>query len=139
MTSARNPRSQRFPVTHFAEGTWIECEDAAGPKGAMLRRGKALVHDESSSKLRAVRASIPDSYISIPAKTKMAFITGPAPNGAVYAEFLVNGFISIRESDGALEFTHDGVVPLQSIQHPDNLNNPHNYTASGRLRKGIKK
>ena len=139
MTTACNARSQRFPVTQLAEGTWIECEDAAGPKGLMTRRGKALVHDERGTKLRTVRAGIPDTFVSIPAKTKMSFITGPGPNGSVYAEFPVKGFLSIREIDGALEFSHDGVVPPQSIQHPDNLNNPHNYAASGRLRKGLTK
>lgn len=138
MTSARNPRSQRFLVTHFAEGTWIECEDAAGPRGAVTRRGQALVPDARDLTLRTIRAGIPDSYVSIPAKTKMAFITGPGPKGAVYAEFSVKGYVSF-DSNGALVFTHDGVVPPQSIDHPDNPNNPHNYTASGRLRKGIKK
>lgn len=69
-------------------GTWIDNEEKAYPHGGFTRHGKAVLRENEFVKLAlpygqivAFRASIPDTYFSIPArftykgKQYKAFIT----------------------------------------------------------------
>lgn len=121
--------------TEFEEGTWIEAEDAAGPDGGLTRKGMALCRDAEGTSLRAIRAGIPDSFVSIPAKTRCAYVTRYTPKGPAVELLTVKGYASL--DNGALIFTPSD-VPKRCVYHPDHLDNPENYTNSGRLKASRK-
>lgn len=121
--------------TELAEGTWIEGEDAAGPYGALTRKGMALCCDAEGTSLRAIHAGIPDSFVSIPAKARLAYITGYTSKGPKVELCAVKGYVSL--DSGALVF-NPTEYPKRCVYHPDHLDNPANYTDSGRLKASRK-
>ncbi len=68
-----------IPNTTFPDGTWLEGEEFAYPKGGFTRRAYAECEDGT---MRLVKCSIPDTFFSIPARAKI--------NGK-----MVKGFLSI--------------------------------------------
>jgi hypothetical protein len=76
------PRDHRFygmPVVHMmgGNGTWVEAEELAYPKGGLTRRAYVECQD---GKRRVVRCGIPDTYTTIPA---VAVISGKRTKGYV--------------------------------------------------------
>lgn len=74
-------------IRRYAQGTWLQSEEAAYPRGGMTRRGRAKWPD---GKLRRVWAGIPDTFYTIPA---YGFKQGKR----------VKGFLTV-DDDGALIF-----------------------------------
>lgn len=56
--------SQLVESMRASQGTWLQSEEYAGPRNAYNRKGEALLFDGS---VRAVRAKLPDTAMSIPA------------------------------------------------------------------------
>ncbi len=54
--------------TTFPDGTWLESETFAYPKGGFTRKAYASFADGSK---RIVTVSIPDTYFSIPARARV--------------------------------------------------------------------
>jgi hypothetical protein len=80
--------------------TWLDPEERAYPRGGFTRRGRAVLRENEHNPValpygqaRAVRASIPDTYFSIPARVRHAGRT-------------VAGYLS-RNDDGPWVFTPD--------------------------------
>lgn len=64
--TVRSPHalSQLVESMRASQGTWLQPEGYAGPRNAYNRKGEALLFDGS---VRAVRAKLPDTAMSIPA------------------------------------------------------------------------
>lgn len=64
--TVRSPHalSQLVESMRASQGTWLQSEGHAGPRNAYNRKGEALLYDGS---VRAVRAKLPDTAVSIPA------------------------------------------------------------------------
>ena len=81
--------------------TWLDPEERAYPRGGFTRRGRARLRKNSTDpfppdlpygQTRVVRASIPDTYFSIPARLRFAGRT-------------VKGFLTL--DNGEWQFTPD--------------------------------
>lgn len=88
----------------FAKGTWLDPEELSYPSGSITagRKAKALCSD---GKVRTCQVGIPDTFFSIPARTK-AFgktITGFVHISDNWKEDLVCG-----NDKPVLRFTADG-------------------------------
>ena len=69
-----------YPVETFGGGTWLEPEEFTYPSGGFLRRARVRVvrnpHAPSAlpaevyGELRTVKASIPDTFFSVPARLR---------------------------------------------------------------------
>jgi len=77
-------------VHKYAQGTYLQAEEAAYPHGRMTRRGRALWPD---GKIRRVWAGLPDSFFSIPAYGRLRGRR-------------VKGFLTVTE-DGVLVFNYE--------------------------------
>lgn len=77
-------------VHKYAQGTYLEVEEAAYPNGRMARRGLAKWPD---GKLRRVYAGLPDTFYSIRA---FGYLKGK----------YVRGFLTV-DDDGALIFNFE--------------------------------
>lgn len=77
-------------VHKYAQGTYLEAEEASYPNGRMARRGLAKWPD---GKLRRVYAGLPDSFYSIRA---FGYLKGK----------YVKGFLTV-DDDGALIFNFE--------------------------------
>jgi len=73
----------------YAQGTWLQSEEAAYPHGRMTRRGLAKWPD---GKLRRVWAGISDTFYSVPA---YGYLRGKR----------VKGFLTVEE--GVLVFNYE--------------------------------
>ncbi len=89
MWNSNEPEIQFFDAD---KRTWLDDESVAYPNGAMRRRGRAVVRRNPHNPIvlpygdvHAVRASIPDTYFSIPAKLRIGRLT-------------VRGFVSVDET-----------------------------------------
>lgn len=85
-------------VSH-SSGTWIEPEEYCYPNGGFHRRARVVVRQNPHNPIslpygeyRIVRAGIPDTFFSIPARLRIKGKT-------------VKGFLSHDSSDGELMFT----------------------------------
>src|SRR5690606_5373619 len=89
--SLATPKKERITLKKYAQGTWLEPEEAAYPHGGQSRRGLAVWPD---GKKRRVYAGVPDTWFSIPAHGKLY------RNGrTVY----IGGFLTV-DDEGALRF-----------------------------------
>ena len=77
-------------IRRYAQGTYLQSEEAAYPNGRMARRGLAMWPD---GKLRRVWAGLPDTFYSIPA---FGYLRGRR----------VKGFLTLDE-EGVLVFTYE--------------------------------
>lgn len=58
-----------LPEGTLAPRTWLEPDEKAyTAKGSMLRKGQAVFSD---GQVRAVRAGVPDTYFTVPAKARV--------------------------------------------------------------------
>jgi hypothetical protein len=62
-------------MQNYANGTALDPEEVCYPSGAMQRRGRALLRQNPHNpvslpygEVRAIRAGIPDTYFTVPAK-----------------------------------------------------------------------
>jgi hypothetical protein len=88
--------------------TWLDPEEAAYPHGGFTRRGRALIArnehaplDLPYGQVRAIRASIPDTWWTIPARMR-------------YRGERVRGFLTLDE-DGAYQFQPEARPDLCTV------------------------
>ena len=74
----------------YAQGTYLQSEEAAYPHGRMARRGRARWPD---GKLRRVWAGLPDTFYTVPA---YGYLRGRR----------IKGFLTV-DDDGALVFNYE--------------------------------
>jgi hypothetical protein len=92
--------------------TWIDPEDRAYPRGGFSRTGRARVRinpyrpellAQIAGHVRAVRASVADSFFTIPARLR-------------YQGKTIKGYLSMDTSDGEIDFTPERYQTMEEEQ-----------------------